>query len=293
VKRRFVRLAPVVTALVLVGGPVLVLFGALPAREVARDGVISLLQGTAFTSVFGAEPVVPFRPTWSLTVEWTFYLLFPLALIALRRRKAGERTVLRALVVAAGLLYGAGLLLPPQAFYLLPVANVGVLVAGAALATWHRIGGVDRRRVDPARTGMALLLLVILVFLPGYTLGWGWKVVVMPAATAGTLVLIHGCWAANSASRILAWRPLRTVGLRAYSLYLWHMPVMWLVWVNLQDSSRWVQAVVSLAAITVLTHVSFELLERPVLRSRVPGGTRRRREPATLPAVEGSRTPAA
>jgi peptidoglycan/LPS O-acetylase OafA/YrhL len=115
---------------------------------------------------------------------------------------------------------------------------------------------------------MALAMLLIFVFLPGHTLGWGWKLAVLPFTTIATLVVIHGCWAGNAASRVVAWRPMRVVGLRAYSLYLWHLPIMWVVWTQLPGASKWVQAAVSLVVVVAVVHVSFELLERPVLRSR-------------------------
>ena len=266
--RRVVRLAPVVVALCVVGGPVLVLFGQESVARVARDAVFVLTQTTAFATSFGVDTVVPFRPTWSLTVEWTFYVAFPVVLMALRRRDADPRRVRRALVAIALALYVAGLFLPPVEFYLLPVANLGVLFAGAALAVWHVERG-EAHDVDPARTWMALLMLVILVVLPGYTLSWSWKTAVVPAAALCTLALIHGSWAGNAASKVLAVAPLRFVGLRAYSLYLWHLPIMWLVWVNMPQSAYGTRAVVALVVVAVVVPVSFELLERPVLGARV------------------------
>lgn len=274
-RRRVVRLAPVVVALAVVGVPALVLFGAQPLNRVGRDAVIALAQVTAFATAFGVDTVEAFRPTWSLTVEWAFYLVFPVVLSGLRRSGADAGRVSRVLAVVGVGLYAVGLLLPPVQFYLLPVANLGVLFVGAALATWHlhlRAREEVPRTVDPARTWMALLMLSILVVLPGYTLSWGWKGAVLPATTICTLVVIHGCWAGNSASRALAVGPLRHVGLRAYSLYLWHLPIMWLVWVNMPDSSRGLRAVVAVAVVAVVVPLSFELLERPVLRSRLGAG---------------------
>lgn len=268
VRRRVRRLAPVAIALCVVGGPVLTVAGDVSAERVARDAGIALMQMTAFASAFGVDTIEPFRPTWSLTVEWTFYLGFPLVLMAMRRSGAVERRIARRLAAIAISLYAVGLFLPPAAFYLLPVANLGVLFAGAALAVWHLEHGDGSRVVDPARTWMALLMLSILTVLPGYTLGWAWKAAILPAATVCTLAVIHGCRTAGSPSRALAVAPLRAVGLRAYSLYLWHVPIMWVVWFNMPGSSAGTRALVAVGVIGVVVPLSFELLERPVLRTR-------------------------
>ena len=126
-------------------------------------------------------------------MEWTFYLVAPVVLFLMRRRGVGAGTGRTGLLAAAGTLYVLGLTLDELSFYLLPVANLGVLVAGAALALSH----IDRdeRGVagtkDPAYARMAAVMLGILVILPGDSLSWGWKLSVVPAAT---VTLRTVCW---------------------------------------------------------------------------------------------------
>ena len=191
-------------------------------------------------------------------MEWVFYLAFPLFLLALRRVGADAQRVTTVLAGTAVGLYAVGLVVPPLQFYVLPVANLGVLVAGAALAMWHCATPLSDRtaRPDPARAAMALMLLVVLVALPGHSLSWGWKAAVFPATAVCTMVLIHGCWAGNGVSWVLGHGALRHIGLRAYSLYLWHVPVMWIVWVNMPDSSAWVRAGVAAACIALIVVLS-------------------------------------
>ena len=276
--RRVVRLGPVMLALVLAGGAALVFSAGFAAGDVATDGVIVLSQGTAFAMASGVDIVQPFQPTWSLTVEWAFYLTFPLTVMALRRLTFTAQQVARLLAGTSVAFYLLGLALPPAKFYWLPVANLGVLFAGAALAVWHQAAPLETRvsRPDPARTVMAMAMLAILFLLPGQVVhSLGWKAAVFPAVVACALTVIHGCWAGDGASRLLARGPLHHVGVRAYSLYLWHLPVMWIVWVNMPESVPIVRFAAVVAMIVVVVVASFEILERPVMRTR-PTSARRR-----------------
>ena len=156
-----------------------------------------------------------------------------------------------------------------EAFYFLPVANLGVMFAGAALGTWHS-ERAEPLTCDRARTVMAMVTLGLLSVLPGYTISWSWKLAVMPASTLAALALIHGVAARDRATAILGTRFLSSVGRGAYSLYLWHMPVMWLVWFNTEGANKWLQAVLACLGIVCVSTLSYRALERPVLMTAGP-----------------------
>ena len=128
--------------------------------RVARDAGISLVQMTAFASAFGVDTTEPFRPTWSLTVEWTFYVSFPIVLMAMRGGRTCERRIAGALAVDRD--HSVRRRAVPAAGPVLPASRRqprGPLRGGGAGRLAHR----PRRRgpaVDPARTWMALLMLV-------------------------------------------------------------------------------------------------------------------------------------
>ncbi|TFV64230.1 UNVERIFIED_ORG: acyltransferase [Bacillus sp. AZ43] len=104
--------------------------------------------------------------------------------------------------------------------------------------------------------------------------GWqaAWPVLcalgVLVAADAGGRAGVH---------RVLALRPLKWLGLRSYSLYLWHWPVLVLY---LAAADRETPSLVAGSAIILgsllLTAVTYRLVERPagtLLRSQRPVGT--------------------
>ncbi|WP_392544863.1 acyltransferase family protein [Oryzobacter telluris] len=273
-RRRARRLAPVLLVVVLGTSVAMLGFAAAPLTLVARDAGVALLQVTAIGNAFGIDTAVILRPTWSLTVEWAFYLLGPVAIFTPRRLGLSARRTRGVLAAGALALYGLALPLSDLAFYHLPVANLGVLVAGAALAVGHEhreLHGPAPTK-DPAYSAMAIVMLAIFVVLPGDPLSWGWKLAVLPGAAVAALVVVHGCWARVATSRLLAARWLRAVGIRAYSLYLWHLPVMWVVWVTMPASTAMTRAGIALLVIVPLVALSFEVLERPYLSS--PSATR-------------------
>ena len=270
IRRRATRLGPAIAGMCAV---YLVVMPSLGDRELVstlRYAGLALVQGTGWDYSSEQSQVPPeFAPTWSLTVEWTFYVLWPLVLLVLRAWRLDPRGVLRLAVAAAVVLAGLGLLLPDRALYVLPVANLSVMLLGAALA----LSEVDRSsrgrppvQVDPGFALLALLAIVTLSVIPGYPMGPAYRYAVMPATTGFTLLVIASIRDQGSIVRRMLGAPvLRAVGERAYSLYLWQGGVFWLVWRLLSSDRQFVAAMAAVLVLSVTVELSFRLLEKPVL----------------------------
>ena len=154
--------------------------------------------------------------TWSPTTEWCFYLLVPLGLMLARSTRMRGRTVCRCLWAGAVLLFAVALTMGPTLFYFLPVANLGVMLLGGALAL----------RSSPQ--------------------GW--------------------CRHETRARRMLGCCLLSGLGIRAYSIDLLHLPVLWPVWFNTQGKPVWLVLLLILAVLISVAELSYRLLERPVMR---------------------------
>jgi peptidoglycan/LPS O-acetylase OafA/YrhL len=150
------------------------------------------------------------------------------------------------------------------------------LLVGALLAQlWVR--GWKLPRALGAVTYVATLILVGAVLFARSTQAFlylgGFTLVALCTATV-ILAATDGEWIGT---RVLELRPLRAVGRVSYGLYLWHMPVFYVV--N-RYGLAWgapARVVVALTASTVITIASWTFLERPIsrLRSRASGGSRR------------------
>lgn len=263
-RRRVSRLAPALGGLVVVGLPAMIILGGEPLVLTVRDAALATGQLTGFAVALGVGVHPAWQPTWSLTVEWTYYVLAPLLLFALRRRGLGPSRAAALLVGCAVLLYVVAMPLPHRAFYVLPLGNLALMLAGGALALMH----LDRDRVPrPPAPGIPLVaagLLVLVSILPMYSVSPQYRLVTMPAVAISTLVVLHGIPSSRLLEGVLSSRPLRAVGLRAYSLYLWHVPLMWMAFYQLHhDHSKAIQVVVALLAISIVVELSYRALERP------------------------------
>lgn len=269
VRRRVSRLFPAMFGVVIFAAPVMALTGPEDARQALQAALIALSQTTAFFHAAGEMPVDGWLHTWSLTVEWVFYLSWPLAIIALQRRGATAR---RASAVALGLgclLWAVSLPLAPLPFYVLPVANLGVMLVGASLALGHasQADGEIHRGREGRVSDFAFLLFALMVFLPSNTSGlWLYRVTLFPAAVIAAYFIIDQRPGTDSmVKRILESHPMATLGLVSYSLYLWHIPILWIAWWSLPSLAPAVRVLIALAALVPVVFLSFTYLEKPWL----------------------------
>jgi len=177
-----------------------------------RDGALSLSYLMDYGLAFG-EPPSPLTPTWSLAVEAQFYLLWPLALPFIVRRRSPAiilfaiwvaLTLVRNLVVAHGLT-------GPAAYYPLHMRASG-LALGAMLVFTPRVKGLGL---------IALLgLAAIMAF------GGGRDLWTLTATEIGTAFLIMDAECEGLVARALSIEPLRRLGVISYAIYLWHSLVL-------------------------------------------------------------------
>jgi peptidoglycan/LPS O-acetylase OafA/YrhL len=105
--------------------------------------------------------------TWSLSLEWQFYLIYPLILAAIWRFAPSRRAVLIALSVLSAVSFVASVLVtgphPSAAFYLLPTRAWELLAGGlVALAPLRRASSSTRLALEGA--GVALIAFAVLFF---------------------------------------------------------------------------------------------------------------------------------
>ena len=278
VRRRVIRLYPALLGLVVV---CVVLYAVVPSAplgpgEVARRGVLVLSQASAIWAAdqsgsFWLPALQPFGQTWSLALEWYFYLLWPLVVLAARSRGLSARRLAFASVGTAAGLYLLSLPMSDFWFYFGPTARFAELLAGGGLALWFlaREAPVPPwRHATRASVAAVAAIGAITLFAPAAQSPL-YRYVEIPVTVLATLTLIVAGYtsAAGPVHRLLGHRWLALVGRSSYSLYLWHIVPMLL----LENSDALPKPVLGLIAVTatlVLTVLSYRLLEKPFLRPR-------------------------
>lgn len=194
--------------------------------------------------------------TWSLSVEWQFYLILPLVLWGVWRVKPGR--VAQTWAVSLGLVASLATAVwvtsgnPSTAFYLLHTRAWEMLGGGLVFLLGNRVTLTASQRRWLESAGLLLIVLVVAIFNKD-TVWPGWRAI-LPVAAA-MLVLLANRTSPWTASALPQW-----LGDRSYSLYLWHWPlVVALGYVGLRNNAL---AIVGALMLTgLLGHLSFVWVE--------------------------------
>ncbi|MCW2567647.1 MAG: acyltransferase 3 [Mycobacterium sp.] len=236
--------------------------------------------------------------TWSLATEAAFYVALPaLAWLVLGRRRTA-RDLRRPLAVLAGLvlfsvlwLIGSRLVDPegtwPSGSWL--PGTIGWFAAGMALATlraWYEVHsmGPGRWLLDVARAPGSCWLLAVLLMLIATTpvagprlllptTGWEmvWKHLLYGAAAFLAVLPLTLVDARTSRpTAVLSGRLSAALGHISYSIFLWHLLVLQLVYrftdLTLFGGQFWRALGLTLAGSLVVAAVSYLVVERPAMR---------------------------
>ena len=197
--------------------------------------------------------------TWSLSVEWQFYLLFPLLILLVWRLFPGRRAAFRALLIGfAASLFLSVLITPGQpsaAFFLLPTRAWELFAGGLVylLGSHWRPKPASAWRLE----GIGFLLIFIATTAFGAESAWPGYWAVLPVAGA-MLVLL----AARQASPWTHPRPLQAIGNWSYSIYLWHWPVV-VALVYLERAQQILPVLLGLGLSILLGWLSYTWVENP------------------------------
>lgn len=201
--------------------------------------------------------------TWSLSVEWQFYIILPLVLVTLWKIRPGRGPA--TFIVGLGLLLSLLLCVflspknPSAAFYLLPTRAWEMLAGGMVYLMANKLMLAERSKKIVEAIGFAMIIASIVLF--DASSNWpGWRAMVPVMGTV--LILI----AARQGSLFTGSRVAQWLGNCSYSLYLWHWPfVVALVYLQRQGDASFIA--IGLLLTVVFGWLSYRVIEIPTRNS--------------------------
>lgn len=199
--------------------------------------------------------------TWSLSVEWQFYILFPLLLMLIGKWSGNNLRVLffnLVMVVVVSLAYSAWLspIDPTPAFYLLWTRAwemaAGGIVYFISLSSW-RASFHNRECLY-----IGWLLLGLSFTLLHADLAWPGLWAALPVGGTMLILLAEREQDPLTRTKVAQW-----LGDRSYSIYLWHWPfAVWLYYSNQLDNVVYI--CLGIIASLFAGHMSYLWVEQPV-----------------------------
>lgn len=249
--RRLARLYP--TLLVVAATCALLAPRLWPNINGALDSALSLLYLTDYSHLWHDAPS-PLTHTWSLSVEEHFYLLWPLLLpCVLRCRKPALVLLFAYLALTAWRLISFHRFGWEATYYRFDTRLTG-LVLGCLLPFVQ----LPTRKIVPIAWAAITLVAVGVTYGRPYALG---APMVLAELAAAVIVLA----AVHSPGGVLGSAPLAYLGRLSYGIYLWHLPVLWVV--DDGQSSYWLFAV-AVPASCALAAVTYHAIDVPIRRWR-------------------------
>lgn len=203
--------------------------------------------------------------TWSLSVEWQFYLILPLIIWGLSKICESHKSLFNTLLVLSLIAFivcvDKTLKTPENAFFLLKY-RCWEMLAGVLIFLLPKAYPVSRNLFSsPKITGAASLfgLAVIgfsMVYFDSTTLWPGYYAAAPVLATA--LLIFVNYQHPLYRHPVISW-----LGSRSYSLYLWHWPlVVLLAYYSVSQDALWIA--VAITASLIAAELSFRFIEEPV-----------------------------
>lgn len=280
-KRRFYRLAPALAAILVISAILIFLFGPVGDHQrFARQGVTTLfLLGNVgaykYSGDYFSPNPNPLVHTWSLSVEEQIYIILPLVLLFIINKR---RSVKKISVVVLGIvsvvsfvsflypvilepLYSrAGIELASQFSFYSPIDRIWQFtVGGLAFLSMDRYQKLTRR-IPRGLNILIAIIMILVLFGPFHT---NLKTSSILASLSALFVIIFR--SLNTLPNVLIHK-LAWVGDRSYSIYLVHMPVLYLAKYSPValigiDENRNIRVIIAVFASILLGALSYSKIE--------------------------------
>ena len=200
--------------------------------------------------------------TWSLSVEWQFYIALPIVMSVVWKLRPGRRAQLFSMIAicVASFCYCLYLsrLDPSRAFYLTLSRAWEMLVGGIVFFLF-----CEKRKEIKGLTTLGFLIIICSALMMDSKSTWPSIYTIFPVIATGIIIYsgANSFWTSGRFSQYF--------GSRSYSIYLWHWPlVVGIGFLDLQNSN--VALIFGVLLTLVFAEISYRLVERVASASFLP-----------------------
>ncbi|HET9587385.1 MAG TPA: acyltransferase family protein [Anaerolineales bacterium] len=281
--RRARRLLPAVWAL-LVTLPFLATLFAPDALARLREDVpaalfyitnwVYIFREVPYFEVFGRPPLL--QQLWSLAVEEQFYLLWPILLVFLLRRRKSDRSQLIGVIILMIVISSAWMAIlyspevdPLRVYYGTDTRAAGFLVGALLAIVWtpsEASVSLGRGKLEFLGWSGLITLLILFNYLNEFR-PFLYRGGILLTALASATLIVGASSPVTSLSKFLEHRLLRWIGTRSYGIYLWHWPIFMMTRPGMDIHLP--AAVVRLGQLAMtfaLAELSYRWIETPIRR---------------------------
>ncbi|NWB91689.1 acyltransferase family protein [Pseudomonas agarici] len=244
----FARARRIIPALIILCATLIITgWFFLPASEYKSLGTHSISAIGFFSNILFFRESGYFDPdahnkwllhTWSLSVEWQFYIILPIVLTTIWKFRPGRVPIIIMIILGIIISQTISITLQPinqsLTFFMLPTRAWEMLVGGLVFLLSEKIN--PKIRVKKTLEAVGILLISTSIFLFDSTTLWpGWSAWVPVIGTA-LVILSFRKNSILTSNKVAQW-----TGSCSYSLYLWHWPIV--VLLNFIDAKNSVTAI--------------------------------------------------
>ncbi|MFC3202363.1 acyltransferase family protein [Alteromonas oceani] len=192
--------------------------------------------------------------TWSLSVEWQFYVVYPIFIAVLARLLT--RTIIKILILLGALasfvlgVYATDIW-PDPAYFSLPT-RAWQMLAGAIVFLYP----LPKRLQHSSMSLLGILLITFSAF--AFSSDYGWPGVYAAVPIIGAMLVIANPQSASL--RLFNLNAVENTGKWSYSIYLWHWPIV--VFLHNQNFAvQWFHNVLGIVCSFILGFLSYKFIE--------------------------------
>lgn len=197
--------------------------------------------------------------TWSLSVEWQFYIILPIVLLVIGKIKK-NRTILNSAIligffISIFLSYKISQSSQSTAFYMIPTRAWEMLAGGLVYAYFSQISLSNFTRKSIDILGFGLILISLIIF--ETTTLWPSVNALLPVFGSMLILIANNQNSFLTKPKIFQW-----TGNASYSIYLWHWPIVFFLgYLGYQNDNLMI--VIAILLSLILGWLGYRFIETP------------------------------